>query len=447
MNYKKVGFCFFSIAMLGVLFVLNGLSPKVADDYVYVNSFFDGTRIENPLQIIPSMMAHYQGKSALFNIQGGRLVVHTIAQLMLLFLPDRAFDVVNAVAGVGFSWILLQFSKDKKQFSLTVYVCLILIIFLFAPAFGQTMLWTVGSANYLWGAIVSIGWLAWIDKLIEKEQINRYEQAGVVVYAFFAGFCNENTSAAVLLIVGLLLLLRLYEKKKWKIWMILSCSSGFAGWLVMILAPGNNARLVAENADVPMTFSLLLWRFVDCTLQLQKNMAPLIVLCAMLFGCALAMKLDKHILLRAGIFIVGAFACAYSMVMAPYISYRSLFGVFALFAIAASILIAELQKSTAAFLSYALCGIGAVLCFFLVVPNVYHCYLNYGYWNARQASVMEQKEQGKEQIETYSIVSSNPYSVFFQLEDITDDPAYWTNEAYAEYYGITSVISKEVKYT
>lgn len=91
MTKKHQLFCFSGIIAItaGILLILNYFTPMIVDDYNYSFSFSTGQRITNPLQIIPSMLAHY-------NIQGGRLLVHALAQLFLM-LPGWLFDIINTI--------------------------------------------------------------------------------------------------------------------------------------------------------------------------------------------------------------------------------------------------------------------------------------------------------------------------------------------------------------
>ncbi len=428
-----------AVLVFGLLLVLNRLTPMIADDYNYSFSFADSQRITSLLQIPASMAAHYQ-------TQGGRLVVHAIAQALLM-LPGWLFDVLNAAMYTAFSFVLYSFGFGRRRCSALGFALLAVGMWLYLPEFGQTCLWMVGSANYLWGTAISMGWLLCFYKLAERDApAGALRTAGMTAWAFFAGWCNENTSAAVLLAAGLLMLILLLERKRWRLWMVTGCAAGFAGWLVMVLSPGNAARAAREGVDVPLTLSLLRVRFMNCTSVMKEELLPVLAVCAALLLLAVSLRVKRGDLLRGGALLAAALACTYSMVGAPYLSGRSLTGTFALLAAGGMTLLPGVLHAGGKQLAAALLGVASVVCAASVIANVNHCYLDRMLWQQRQQDVMAQAASGAEQIETFAIDSSSRYSVFSGLVDLDTDPAHWANRAYSLFYGIGPVSSTETRY-
>ena len=48
------------------------------------------------------------------------------------------------------------------------YLMINLLIWLFVPTFGQTILWETGAANYLWGGIIIISFLSMYHRYYTK---------------------------------------------------------------------------------------------------------------------------------------------------------------------------------------------------------------------------------------------------------------------------------------
>lgn len=440
MTKKHQLFCFSGIIAItaGILLILNYFTPMIVDDYNYSFSFSTGQRITNPLQIIPSMLAHY-------NIQGGRLLVHALAQLFLM-LPGWLFDIINTIGFLTFSFILYFFAYSKKNLCCLSYLFLLACVWIYTPIFAQTCLWEVGSANYLWGCIISFGWLLFFYKLVQNPSVKKWQTIVSGVWAFAAGFCNENTSAAVLLAAGFFVLIFIYENRTLKLWMFLSGLSGFCGWIIMILAPGNKQRSINEGVDSEITLRLLFSRFINCTWKMSDVLPHVIAFCVVLHCVAIALKVNQKILLRSGAMMLSGFACCYAMMGAPYSSDRSFMGSFAFFCISSLLLIPEIIKSDLKPFFYGLCGLVCVTAYFSVVSAVNHNYLNYNLWLTRQEDVMSQAASGSELIETFAIGSVSKYSVFNGLEDLNQDPDHWANHAYSKYYNIGSVTITERKY-
>ena len=81
-----------------LIFALNYFTPLYADDYGYAFSFSSGERINNVLDIIPSMRAHY-------NMVNSRIITHSFAQLFLMMGKD-VFSGINAFTFTAWLGIL-----------------------------------------------------------------------------------------------------------------------------------------------------------------------------------------------------------------------------------------------------------------------------------------------------------------------------------------------------
>lgn len=83
------------------------------------------------------------------------------------------------------------------------------MVWFFIPVYGQTMLWVDGSANYMWGSILRLAALLPLRLHVQAARpaagswwwLLLSIPAGVI-----AGWTNENSGAAFLVIVGLFLL-------------------------------------------------------------------------------------------------------------------------------------------------------------------------------------------------------------------------------------------------
>ncbi len=106
-------------AWVGLLLVfltvmlLSQFTPMVSDDFAYCFSWSDWTRIHSVSQIFPSMAVHR-------NVTNGRVFVHGIVQLLLMF-PRPVYSVLNALNAVLLLYIihrLLHLQDWKKEFPL-----------------------------------------------------------------------------------------------------------------------------------------------------------------------------------------------------------------------------------------------------------------------------------------------------------------------------------------
>mgnify|MGYP007060492724 CR=1 FL=1 len=183
-------------------YAFNLQTALIADDYNY--RFIFGTanqRVEHIFDIIESMRAHY-------HTMNGRLILHSLTQLFLLW-GKPVFNVVNTVGYLLFTGLIYWHCKGTGRHSPALYFGVHLMVWFFIPVYGQTMLWVDGSANYMWGSILRLAALLPLRLHVQAARpaagswwwLLLSIPAGVI-----AGWTNENSGAAFLVIVGLFLL-------------------------------------------------------------------------------------------------------------------------------------------------------------------------------------------------------------------------------------------------
>ena len=257
-------------------YAFNLQTALIADDYNY--RFIFGTanqRVEHIFDIIESMRAHY-------HTMNGRLILHSLTQLFLLW-GKPVFNVVNTVGYLLFTGLIYWHCKGTGRHSPALYFGVHLMVWFFIPVYGQTMLWVDGSANYMWGSILRLAALLPLRLHVQAARpaagswwwLLLSIPAGVI-----AGWTNENSGAAFLVIVGLFLLYNRANKgriPRWAVGMLAGAAVGFA---VMIAAPGNHVRL-ENNLGVPVTAFQRLWNGITvCNRKLFYYLLPVFALYA-----------------------------------------------------------------------------------------------------------------------------------------------------------------------
>ena len=136
---KQITIVMFS-AIFIFMFVLNFLTPLIADDFSY--SFGADGRIKNLYDIYNKQVDHYF-------TWGGRTVAHTVAQIFLLF-PKIIFSIANTFAYVLLIYLIYRVARGKSEDKPILVIAINLLLWFVLPVFGQTCLWLIGSCNYLW---------------------------------------------------------------------------------------------------------------------------------------------------------------------------------------------------------------------------------------------------------------------------------------------------------
>ena len=168
-----------------VMVVLNHFTtPTLSDDVLYHFIFqYDESAPVQPIEsfsdIITSQWVHY-------HIINGRIVIHTIIQLILWLMNDHVFHVVNALMFVVLIKVAAPLSSPQGGKTkpsplgeregalrrgvrlLTTHLILFTLLFVVMNGFQGEMLWNIGSVNYLWTSVAVLSFLLWMRRIKER---------------------------------------------------------------------------------------------------------------------------------------------------------------------------------------------------------------------------------------------------------------------------------------
>lgn len=135
-----------------IMLWFNWMTPLCNDDYGYMFVLNKPSiRVTHMGEIFQGMALHYQ-------IQGGRVVAHFLAQLFLLW-GDGIFNILNTVAWLALSYgIVLHVCVEDKRIDKKILYFLLshFLLWLLVPQLAEACLWLDGSANYLWTVLILI---------------------------------------------------------------------------------------------------------------------------------------------------------------------------------------------------------------------------------------------------------------------------------------------------
>lgn len=279
---KRNNVCFFVLNAV-VIYILIYFSayhiPFHSDDYVFT---LRGISLQAHLN-------HYLNWE-------GRIIGDYIASLLLNLFSKPVYMAINTlvflsvVINISLIPLVLQGrSWIHKDSSLFLWISF-MMYWLCNPNLGQTSFWIVGSAIYLWPLMWLSFYLLYLFKLLAEEtkqlSCNSCKQTFVLcILGFFSGLSNEATGAVTVFFT--LFLLFIYQKgltfslkdyscvpngqlidDRCKI-LLKGLLSSLAGFLLLILAPGNFVRLSTSFPaweSTPLGNKIvfhLLWRVPD----------------------------------------------------------------------------------------------------------------------------------------------------------------------------------------
>ncbi len=424
------------LAVFFLVLILNLLTVKTSDDLGYSinNGLFD---------LVQREYIQYMTWT-------GRTVAHLIARFFLA-MPKLIFDVCNSIIFCVLVELMARHAVGpNKEVSGVLYAFSALAVFLFAPLFGQTVLWETGSCNYLWTTTIILAFLyVYRKELDESSERKPWFAVCFFLSGIIAGWTNENTGGACILLVLIFLVLYRLKQIPVKPWMIAGLAGSVIGFVLMIKAPGNAIRAQDFINEGGKAY-VLVHDLRNALNIFGKPEAQLPLWLA--FGAGLALRLKKGItredrILSLGYALSGmAAVCAILLSPVPVEFDRSMFGatilvIVGVLSIASQLFTAE--KTEGHWTMPALLGILCAVSLF----QYGHALLDLGYtryqYMVREKWVAAQKNAGNLNpvIPTINNEFFTTYNAMYGLNDILDYPSFVNNENYAITHGLESVVS------
>lgn len=432
---KSTTLFIFVLLFFVLIFILNRLYPLYADDWGYIYS-----------QNSSVLSQIYQRLLDQYFSWGGRTVVHAIAHL-LSWAGLLVSDLVNSAAYVFYLYIVYCICNKGRQTDALLFLILGLVLWLVLPAFNNTVLWLVGTANYLWGTLIVIAYLyLYYSFYITDRTYNNH----IYLLLFFlggiiAGWTNENMFVAqVFFIVAMFVLLR-YRKRAVPLWFICGFVGVCVGGAFMVLAPGNYIRSEFVNESMGLAdksfIENVLYRVLKVGYRYLVYVLPLSVIYSVLFFLYKKQVKDglrNKTLCGSLLFFVSAHVACLSMAASPIFPPRAIFGIVTLIVIASGILFANLEFSKYKIKNVSLIII-SVLSLWSVI-DYYNKYKNVHFlserFKEREMYIETQKKQGNKDIVLKDKIT---LPAKYEFEDLSSDSQFWLNKKYAVFHAVDSV--------
>ncbi len=410
------------------IWALNALTPLLADDYSYMYSFATGERVTSLGQFFASAKAHY-------TLMNGRIFTHVLMGHGAALMGKGLFNILNTLVFLAFVYGLYRLAGSPKKYDWLLLLALFASVFLVVPVFGATILWVSGALSYLWGVtLILYAILPFADALVRhrKTSIGMLVLYGVI--GFLAGTASENTSLAMLALMGLCVLWVIVTQKRIPVDLLALTLAAALGYLFMM-----GARFARGDMAASQVTSGLVLRFGECMKRLLSQGGLLCVLSG-LFVYAAHSSTDKDRLAFVAIVCASALIANVAMIASPYYPQRADFGWTVLLLLACFIL-ATAQQSP----RFQLLWQGAVACLAVMAAVQFLCALpsNYDRYcqaQAQMAQVLTQREAGQLDVAVFGVKSASSYDAYCDGNLFSADPEYLPNRCFAKEYGLDSFV-------
>lgn len=440
-------FYFLLVISFVTIFIYNYLTPFFNDDYCFMTKLKSA---ENFGDLFSQQYEEYMEMN-------GRAILLFFVRLSLYF-PIIIFKVVNSLLFVIMTMLMYANICNKKRYDIRLLILVTLSVWFGSVVPEETIFWQTGACNYLWGAVIILGFITLYRTYIKREKSTVLTAIGMFVFGVFAGWCNENTSGGG--IIATLAFLANYKylepkyasdkdislkNRKIKPWMIAGIVGQICGFLIMVFAPGYQSRIVTmtENHDGLLG---LLARFQKITLVMKNEFFILIaIFVAMFIVCLFQGR--KLFELRNAILFFGLFVLtSYALILIPEPQVRAYFGagIFLLIAIAQLFVqVVDSEKypwsEMVKTIVITLMSLYFVLMYFDVGANLDRIRRQA---NEQVDTINEAIESGNTDVIYVKEIDKsfdNPYTYAYTAE-LKEDPEYWVNKAYCEYFEVGKIV-------
>lgn len=425
-------------AVAAAFYALNLLTCLYADDYSYTYTFAvtEGKyRISNLYELFLSQRNHYL-------VMNGRTVVHTLAQLFLMW-GKPVFNILNTIAFVGLGLLIYRHGSPKSgEFRPAQLFCVFLLLWVVTPAFGESFLWLVGSCNYLFGILLILLALLPVTAALDEGFTPKpgWKTALYFGLCVLAGWTNENNSVALVVIFLCGILWMLATKQRVPAWVWAGLAGSVIGCLLLLLSPGEATRLA--NSGGFGGLGVWLRRFVSISGRLVVYLGLELGLIVLFFLRGLLSKRPRKDLLKPGIFFLAGLASTYSMILSPQFPTRTWSGPVVFFAVALIALWRWAEPEPDRTHRGVVIAVSAVALLFFSATYVRAAQdLNETRHavKLREAAITEALAAGERDVTLSPVHGETKWNCYQKYDDLNDDPTQWPNTAYAMYYGLDSV--------
>ena len=184
-----------------MILIYNALTPYMSDDLWYKPG------VMKPFSELIKQQVEYH------MTWSGRDVAHMLLRISFCF-PKWVFNIINSIMFISLTLLIyLNVEKDKK-YDLVSYGLIVLILWFFGISLDQTILWVSGSCNYLWTAVIVLGFITvYRLKLNNTDTVSSKREKTVTallttamfLLGLLAGWSNENTSGGAILLTIMLI--------------------------------------------------------------------------------------------------------------------------------------------------------------------------------------------------------------------------------------------------
>lgn len=311
-----------------LMIFFTALTPWAYDDYSFA------LRAPQWQDVIPAAIDSYF-------TWNGRIIAETLGGFLVLAPPPvYILGTATAFTGLLVCMVVVALGATWQQRVTRWHLVLLFaLVWSSVPAFGCAFLWRVGTVNFLWTSLAVFASFIPFRLLLERSTdapLRLWHAVLLGLLCFCAGLSNENLGILSLFFAAGVLVVKRLNKTRFsrKYYAVAACIP--AGFLCLILAPGNYVRLNIEVAKLPAAVTASFWAkipyWVEKMLMGYGGIAvTLVVFVVLLYYCrkrvAYFSTPQRCVLGLAGVFCLFAMMASGALFFSPSYPLRAFTGI------------------------------------------------------------------------------------------------------------------------
>lgn len=231
--------------------------PTLSDDMLYRVKWLSSEN--DPIETINGLSDLISSQKVHYMTVNGRFIVHFLGQASIVFVPSVVMAVINSALFAVMLHQITRFTRAGNKRLMTAATA-VMLLFVVSSGLRTTMLWSIGTANYLWVLVTTLALILYFIKAGSRLFENK--DLLMLPLAFIVGWSHEGLSVPVSAAMALWLLVNRFKSKNKAIpWLFIAY---MVGTLLCLLSPGIRER--ATSADITMKA-----RFISAAVNFVSN--------------------------------------------------------------------------------------------------------------------------------------------------------------------------------
>jgi len=437
---KLLFFAVMGISLI-MIFLYNFYTPLFSDDLHYIWQVRDNNSFLDLIKMTFNAYVEYNP----------RLIGHFYT-FYAASISKFLFNIINSGHFVMLIFLIYLNTKTVQKTKYDIFLFLLTLFFYwrYAVEFGDTILWLSGAASYLWPMTIMLGFISLYRYLLvtSKKNQNLFIYTFLFIIAVLSGWCNENTSGGVIIIILFFTINKMKELKKdnqnvIRKEMIIAITGVVIGFIGLLSSPGAYNRIGTFEENYSGLIGLAS-RLYYILLTIHGLFFELLVITVILviFVIVIKRKWDQVLAQVVPFFFAGIATC-FALVLIPVPSARAYFGAGVFLVIACLkcfVLFIDSEEKEATAIKYITFSLLLMWFIFDYQANLVNVARVYREENERLTIMEQAKMNGLNEVVVPQLSGDfkSRYSSIHN-HDMTEDYGFWINTYYRNYFGIYKI--------